>query len=314
MATARKTAAKATRARAAKSTVTRKRAAPVGDPDRRSTVGLLGFLQKVEVDLLFKQQPFLTATGEDPLDMWRRFDAARAHLAAIPRGQIAVVPDSALTTAIRQRPSYVEHYERFADYRFASVPIASLLTPQWYADMDYIDEIGRTLPDRASQDEQLQFAFSEGKISEPIVSGGVVLFSSPRRDLYADPVPRVQRTADGEFIVYVRAASRPNYIQVAEIGQQLLLTNGVHKVCALHRAGFTHCYCVVRRAHDVQEAGLDPRGLSLLRSPMFDGPRPAAVVDFLNPATAAPLSLRAMNQVMQVAIQTGLLTVPALPR
>lgn len=288
----------------------------VKNADRRSVVALLGFLQKAEVDQVFKQQPFQTATGEDPLELWRRFNQATAQLAPVPKGQLVPSPDSAepLISTIKQRPSYIEHYERFADYRIASAPIESLLAPQWYADMDYIDEIAKDLPDKASVEAQLRFAFSEGKISEPIVSGKTVLFSSPRRDLHVDPVPRVQRQADGEFMIYVRATSRPNYIQVAEIGEQLLLVNGVHKVCALYRAGFTHCYCVVRKAHDVATAGLDPQSASMLRSPVFDGTRPALVIDFLKTETAAPLTLRSMNQVLQVMLQSGTLTVPALSR
>jgi hypothetical protein len=285
-------------------------------PDRRNAVGLLGFLHKAEVDQFFKQQPFQTVTGEDPLDLWRQFDAARAQLAPIPTGQIVPAPDAveALIAAVRQRPAYVEHYERAADYRIASAPIESLLTPQWYADTDYIDEISKQLPDRASVEDQLKFAFTEGRIGEPIVSGNTVLFSSARRDLHVDAVPRIQRQADGEFTIFIRATSRPNYIQVAEIGERLLLVNGVHKVCALYRAGFTHCYCVVRKAHDVATAGLDPRTVSMLRPPVFDGQRPAAVTDFLNVQTAVPLTLRSMNQVLQVVLQSGTLTVPALSR
>ncbi len=293
-----------------------RRGAAVTDPDRRNGVGLLGFLQKVEVDQIFKQQPFQTATGEDPLDSWRRFDAARAQLTPIPRGQIIPAPDAvaAAIAEIKQRPAYIEHYERIADCRIATAPIESLLAPQWYADTDYIDEIAKQLPNRASVEEQLNFAFTEGRISQPIVSGTTVLFSSPRRDLHVDAVPRIHRQADGEFIISIRAMSRPNYLHVAEIGGHLFLANGVHKVCALYRAGFTHCYCVVRQAHDVATAGVDPRTASMLRPPVFDGQRPAAVTDFLNPQAAVPLTLRSMNQILQVAIQSGILIVPALPR
>jgi hypothetical protein len=153
----------------------------------------------------------------------------------------------------------------------------------------------------------------EGRITEPIVTGTQVVFTSPRRDLYADPVPKVREIEEDEFEIVVRASSRPNYIHVAQIGNRLVLTNGVHKVCALYRKGFTHCPVLLRAAHNLEEAGMNPRGTSLFRQPIFDGSRPALVTDFLNPQTAAPLMMRSMYQVLQVAVNVGMLSVPALP-
>jgi len=287
-----------------------------GSPgEYRRTGALLGFLVKAEVDAIFKQQPFKTAEGEDPLELWRRFDQQRQTLASVPAGQIEPLSASLrdVEATIRQRKTYKQYYEAVADYVFGTAPIESLLAPQWFADLDYIDELaGKLTPDLAA-DEQLLFALSEGTIHQPIVAGSQVLFTSPRRDLHADQVPAVRQIADGEFEIVVRAVSRPNYVQVATIGDRPLLTNGVHKVCALYKAGFTHCYCVSRPVHDLAETGLNVQ-TSLFRDPIFKSPRPATVVDFLNSATAAPLYMRSMYQILQVAVTVGRMTAPALPR
>jgi hypothetical protein len=291
--------------------------APTTPPGHRRVSALVGFLQQGEIDPLFRQNPWRTASGEDPLDVWRRFDAQRAQLAPVPPGQL-VAPPTALhrpIDAITHRQSFIEFYARQAAYRIASAPIESLLAPQLHADLDYIDEISKRLSDRGSQEAQLEFAFPEGRLDDPIVSGGSVVFASPRVDLAGDLTPRVQRLANGEFTISVRVISRPNYIQVVEIGNQLLLGNGVHKVCALYRAGFTHCYCAVKQAPNLNAPGLPQQLLALpmLQPPVFQGQRPAAVTDYLRPETGAPLLLRATNQVLQVHIQPVMMSVPALP-
>jgi hypothetical protein len=47
-----------------------------------------------------------------------------------------------------------------------------------------------------------------------IVRGNQVIFTSPRLDLNAVPVPDVRDVGDGELEIIVRASSRPNYVQV----------------------------------------------------------------------------------------------------
>jgi hypothetical protein len=214
---------------------------------------------------------------------------------------------------IKNRKTYKEHYEAIAEYSFAFAPIESLLAPQWHADLDYVDEIKGQLRKEMSPEDLLRFAMSEGRITEPIVVGTQVLFTSPRRDLHADPIPMVREVTGGEFEIVVRAASRPNYIQVAKIGERLFLSNGVHKVCALHQMGFSRIPCVYRTAHNLAEAGINPQSTSLFRQPIFDSQRPAVVTDFLNPKAAVPLKMRSMYQILQVTVGVGTLTVPALP-
>jgi hypothetical protein len=222
--------------------------------EHRRMAGLLGFLTKAEVDGIFRQHPFSTVEGGDPLILWRDFDHRRQLLPTIQDAEPLPLPESLkdIEAGVRQGNTYKHFYECVADYAFASVPITSLLTPQWYCDLDYVEELAGQISGLSERD-LLRFALTEGKINQPIVAGGQVLFTSRRRDLHADPVPSVRQVADGEFEIVTRALSRPNYIQVARIGRRLFLTNGVHKVCALYKAGYTHCYCLSRDVHELSE-------------------------------------------------------------
>lgn len=284
-------------------------------PTRR-IAALLGFLLKVEADAIFRQQPFETVDGGDHLELWRQYEQNRQQLAPLTRGELSVLPGSLnrLVEEVKTRRTYREHYEAIADYSFMAAPIGCLLSPQWYADLDFIDEIASQLTRDMSLDQQFLFAMSEGRVTEPIVTGNQVYFTSPRRDLYAQPIPIVREVGAGEFEIVVRAASRPNYIQIAAIGERLVLVNGVHKVCALMKMGYQNCICVVRAAHNLAEAGLNPQQTTLFRDPIFESQRPALVDDFLNPLTAAPLRMRAMFQVLQVSTSVATITVPALPK
>src|SRR5437879_3235568 len=158
--------------------------------------------------------------------------------------------------------------------------------------------------------DKLRFAMSEGKITQPIVTGNVVHFTSPRRDLFASPIPFVRETSEGEFEVVVKTGSRPNYIQVTQIGDKLFLNNGVHKVCALYKRGYKDCACILRTANRLEEIGLNPQSSRIFS--FFASTRPPLVIDFLS-ETAAVIHMRPMYQILQVQVQSGTLFTPALP-
>jgi hypothetical protein len=285
-------------------------------PTRKAKL-LLGFLAKGEVDAIFKQNPFeIPEADGDPIQLWRRSADAVARLPFTPPvASIDVLDNGALPIIdeIKARPTYRKHYESFADYQFSMVPVDSLLAPQWLADMDYIEELSRRISSDASIEEQIRFAMAEGIITEPIVAGPQVIFTSQGRDLHAEQIPSVRQLGTGEYEIVVRASSRPNYIQVAAIGNRLLLTNGVHKVCALLLKGYTHVPCVLRGISRIEESGLNLQ-TTLFRPELFGGARPAQVVDFLNEDVSVSVLMRSMQQVLTVGIAVGVLNVPTVPQ
>ena len=212
---------------------------------------------------------------------------------------------------IKARPTFARYYDTVDDYQFALVPIVALLAPQWFADMDYVREVSSQVNESSSLEDLVHFTMAEGRVTEPIVSGAQVIFQSPRPDLHADQVPTVREVAPGEFEIVIRAGSRPNYVQVASIGDRLLLTNGVHRVCALHLHGHTATPCLLRRVNRVEDTGLNLQ-TTLFRPDLFGGTRPAQVIDFFNEEVAVPLKMRSTHHVLRIGIGAELIRVPAV--
>src|SRR5437773_10819713 len=110
--------------------------AQVVRPTRR-VAALLGFLLKGEVDAIFKQRPYQTVAGKDPLDLWREQDRRRQEMSSVPIGKPCGLPEELLKTIeqIKTRKTYKKTYEGMADFEFALIPIESLISPQWEADL-----------------------------------------------------------------------------------------------------------------------------------------------------------------------------------
>jgi len=282
----------------------------------RRIAGLLGFLVKGEVDAIFDQNPFRPLDpAADTIALWRQSLAERANLPVLEASahQIDTLPDETVPVveAIKNRRTFRSSYERIADYHFGMAPVAGLLSPQWLADLDYVDELAARVPQGMSPADMLHFTMPEGTITEPMIRGNQVLFTSPRPDLNAMPVPDVREVGDGEVEIVVRASSRPNYVQVADLEGKLVLVNGVHKVLALYSRGYSHVPCVWRRVHDLSETGLNQQ-TSLFADQTFKGPRPAMVLDFLNDRVAVLLSMRSTYNVLRVSIGMDSFQVPAV--
>src|SRR5205823_8180454 len=99
--------------------------------------------------------PFKTVGGEEPLELWRRYDQQRQGLAPALSGQIAELPSDLKTIEdeVRQRRTFQQYYEAVADYQFGIAPIGALLSPQWAVDLDYVDELASHLLSEGPSDE-----------------------------------------------------------------------------------------------------------------------------------------------------------------
>jgi len=282
----------------------------------RNVRAILGFLLKAEVDAIFKQQPFeLRDEKTDPPHAWRSSCDAVRTLSTTPTNvQIGFLDETQLPIlkTIRSRKTFAKYYDAIDDHNFAMVPINALLSPQWFADLDYIHELASQITEAASFEDLIRFTIAEGTITEPIISGSQVIFTSLRPDIYADQIPTVREVESGEFEIVVRASSRPNYVSVASIGGRLVLTNGVHHVCALALRGFESVPCVLRSVSRIEETGLNLQS-TLFRPDLFSGQRPAQVLDFLDDKVAVPLRMRSMYHILRIGIVVEPIRIPAIP-
>jgi hypothetical protein len=281
----------------------------------RNVGAILGFLLKGEVDAIFKQHPFeLSDKHADPASSWRAsFDAVRRLPGTPTNVQIGFLDEAQFPVIkeVRSRKTFAKYYDAIDDHQFAMVPINSLLAPQWHADLDYIDELALQISESSTLEDLIRFTMAEGSITEPIITNGQVIFTSLRPDIYADQIPTVREIEPGEFEIVVRANSRPNYVSVASIGGRLLLTNGVHHVCALHLRGFDSTPCVLRSVSRLEDTGLNLQS-TMFRPELMSGPRPAQVLDFLTSKVAVPLKMRSMYHILRIAVGVEPMRIPAI--
>ena len=281
-------------------------------PTRRHRV-LLGFMLKAELDAVLRQTSFaLTDPNAKAADVWRISREARGRLDPLAGANIEPLPVELEEPArlVRERSSYRLHYERVAEYEFGLAPIDALLTPQFSADTDYVDELASLLENDPSPSAVFDFSMPSGRLTPPIISANTVIFSSSRLDLFASPIPLVRPTDQGGYEITVEAQSRPNLLQVAVYKDRLILTNGVHKALALQRKGITTIPCVWRKVNAIDEVGLPQAGFEMFKMPVLEGSRPALVADFLNEAVSPTFVQPATNQVLRLAINVESFSVP----
>lgn len=282
----------------------------------RNVGAILGFLLKGEVDAIFKQHPFeLSDKNADPAISWRAsFDATRRLSATPGNVQVGFLDETQFPVIkeTRCRKTFAKYYDAIDDHQFALVPINALVSPQWLVDLDYVNELALLISENSTLEDLIRFTMAEGSITEPIITNGQVIFTSLRPDIYADQIPTVREVEPGEFEIVVKANSRPNYVSAASIGGRLLLTNGVHHVCALAQHGFESTPCVLRNVNRIEETGLNLQS-TMFRPELISGPRPAQVLDFLDPRVIVPLKMRSMYHALRIAIGVELMRIPAIP-
>jgi len=278
----------------------------------RDHAALLAFLHKAEVDAIFSQFPVQLRDQLPLTEVLRRARSARQSLPGWSPGAPEPLPPSLAEAAaeVQRRESFVRNYQAKADLEFASFPIASLLSPQWQADLDYVAELAATLPPDENPAVDFAFAFPTGRPPEPMIMGNTVVFSSHAPNIAMSPVPSIRPTADGYEIAY-RAESRPNFVMIAEFGGRLILQNGVHHVLALRSRRRSHVFGLLSRAQRPEELGLNMASTLFAPVTYFQASRPPLVIDFDGPA-AVRIMWRAVNHLTQAVMQVNTTQFPVV--
>jgi hypothetical protein len=275
---------------------------------------LLAFLQKAEVDAIFAQAPVRLRDESTIADVMKRATDLRRALGPYRAGQSEPISANlqALVSEVRGRTAFKRHYEAKADFEFVRIPIASLLTPQWMADVGYVSELANRLPDKEDSEVDFAFCFPEGDLDEPIINGNTVVFSSHAPNVAIAPVPVVRPVGEA-FELVLRAEPRPNFVMVAELNGRLILENGVHKALALLTKGRTHLSAVLKHVGRPEELAIQQQSTLFAPQTYFSAARPPLVTDFLRPV-AVPALWRATTNIWRVVVQVEQIPAPALRR
>ena len=133
--------------------------------------------------------------------------------------------------AIRAREVFQREYAAKGDYEFVSVPINSLLAPQWQADLQYVDELAQRLATDGRQEDDFDFAFPQGSIAEPMTSGNTLLFTSRSNAHRHFHLFRPTALAMGEYDIVLASGASPELCPGNQTGWDASFSQTVHTRC-----------------------------------------------------------------------------------
>lgn len=241
----------------------------------------------------------------------------RAKLPTMPISALSSVAD--LTTpepSLGARDQELEARSLFRDCyagytaRVVRIPVAGLVTPQCYTDMDYVDELKTALPSSDDEDGLFDFCFSEDELGTASVvnagQGQLALVNIPRGQQPRIGKLRVERSSDRHNLTCsLTIEARAHYVQIvavqvavplaggATITQRLVIVDGVHRLLALLAGGRTHAYAVFMEQFPLQQVGAALGAFSLADA--IGQPRPPQLADYLDRAVFEPVVVPALD-------------------
>jgi hypothetical protein len=206
-------------------------------------------------------------------------------------------------------------YEPFGA-RFAVVPLADLVTPQWWVDTEYVESLAAGAPAEDDLDAMFDFSFSMGRLSRPMNLGlNGAAFASARGDIGVPGPLRVARYSPEKVTFEFDITPRPNWVWIGaspDMGR-LLILNGVHHLLALTKAGRQHAFCLVRPANslgDLMATTWNPPDLGIFKQNELASARPPLLRDYLNLEQAADVAIHLRQSFLRLAIQAELGLIP----
>jgi hypothetical protein len=235
--------------------------------------------------------------------------AARARalgpvaLAGIQGNRPLPVQLAAKEAAVRQTEQFRSDYEQWG-VSFASVPLADLITPQWWVDLEYVNDLVAAVPAAGDDNALFDFCFATGRLGPPMLVGmnGVVI-KSGRRDLGTISPLRIEAVAPDKVTFGFDALPRANWVWLNVIkGGEMVILNGVHHLLALMRAGRNRAYCLLRQG--LVEQVLDFQTPGIFKPQHLTARRPPLLRDYLDAKVADSVRVRAVDQFMRFVVQS----------
>jgi hypothetical protein len=248
--------------------------------------------------------------------LWRDVQDRMASVQPAPMAtaaEIQPVPKSLADEldAIKKTDAYRRGYEPYGG-TFASIPLAGLVVPQWWVDVDYMGQLATGVPVNDDYVGLLRYSFPAARLPKPtIVGGGMAMLSSRRRTLDM-PSPLRVDTFDGDHAtISFDLFPRPNFIwiSVTQTGA-LLIVNGVHRLLTMLRGGHSRAFALVRSA-SVEETLLNFSDPGIIKPNRLMALRPPLLQDYLDDLLATTVAVNDYDQLLRLAIQSELGYVPA---
>jgi hypothetical protein len=287
--------------------------APEPKVPERGGKALLGWIEEPIVRPLYH-----AGSVTSPKTVEEFIEAARAARGARPNPTGVLSPPPAVeplsmslehrVTALRSTEQFRTSYEPFGAV-FVKVPLAELVTPQWWVDMEYVNALAVSVPDEDDPDGLFSFSFAVGSLGMPMLLGlNGAAFASAKGDIGVPGPLHISRYSPEKVTFEFDVTPRPNWVWLvaSQDMRRLLILNGVHHLLALLRAGHEHAICLLRGAQNLgdQTLGLNFQDPGFLKPGDLTSERPPLLQDYLNDQHAVDVGLHLRQNFLRMALQS----------
>lgn len=282
-----------------------------GVPERIGKA-LLGWVQESNVRPLFHATSVTSPLGVEVfVEVCRAARSVRPQPTGVPPPPaIEPLPASlqAQEAALRATEQFRTAYEPFGAV-LARVPLAELVTPQWWVDTDYVETLADAAPAEDDVDGMFAFSFAVGSLPMPMHLGlNAAAFASAKGDIGGPSPLRVARYSPEKVTFEFDVTPRPNWVWLAasQDMNRLLILNGVHHLLALLKAGRQHALCLLRPAREVgelQAMGWNFQDPALFKPSELIAERPPLLRDYLDDQHAADIGIHLRQNFLRLILQ-----------
>jgi hypothetical protein len=294
--------------------------APTPSVPERTGKTLLGWIQEPDVRPLF-----IASSVTSPPSVEDFIGACRVARAARPQPTGTLPPPPAiepLPAALESRASVLRASEQFRTAyepfgaQFVRVPLAELVTPQWWVDTEYVEALAQAAPAEDDLDGMFSFSFATGSLAMPMHLGtNGAAFASAKNDIGPPSPLRFARYSPEKVTFEFDVTPRPNWVWLAACQDmnRLLILNGVHHLLALLKAGRQHALCLLRHSQSVAadpSLGLPPQEPAIFKPGELTSARPPLLRDYLDEQLAADVGIHLRQSFLRLVLQAELGVIP----
>jgi hypothetical protein len=222
---------------------------------------------------------------------------------------------SPLADAVRANDWFRASFDNLP-FRFVRVELDKLVVSQTHVERSFTDVMGARLGPNPSEEELFRFCLPIERELPPVrvqrLSSDRYLFSSRSTDFRAHK-PKLLRpgqlagmasSGPAAAMIGVMVGFGSNFLSGIISDDRVLLQNGYHRAYTLRSLGLTHAYCVVEEVTRKDELKLTAEEDVVEDAAFyFAARRPPLLKDFFDPRLAKLLTVRPMENVIEVEIK-----------
>jgi hypothetical protein len=283
----------------------------LGAPERMGKA-LLGWVQEPNVRPLYYLSSVTSPMNVDDLvEACRSARGKRPQptglVPAPPAGEALPTELDAQVAALRATEQFKTAYEPFGAI-FARVPLAELVTPQWWIDTEYAESLADAAPTEEDLDGMFAFSFATGSLGMPMHLGlNGAAFVSAKNDIGVPSPLRLARYSPEKVAFEFDVTPRPNWVWLAMCADmnRLLILNGVHHLLALLKAGRRHALCLLRPAPSVADPsiGFNFQDPAIFKPSELTAGRPPLLSDYLDDQQTTDVGIHLRQSFLRLALQ-----------